>query len=76
MHDCMQTEYDDDGSCSGPAECGAAYYSVPYWITFTMIASAVFLNIFIAVILSNFAEIVESEKQDIILVDGDLKNFE
>jgi hypothetical protein len=30
----------------------------------------------VAVILNNFNQIVESEKQDIILVDSDLRNYE
>lgn len=62
MHDCMQTETDDDDSCKGADECGIWYYSVPYWISYVLIAALVFMNIFIAVIMNNFAEIAESEK--------------
>ena len=72
----MQSESTDPDACSGVEECGVWYYSVPFWVSFTIIASAVFLNIFVAVILNNFNQIVESEKQDIILVDSDLRNYE
>ena len=55
MHDCMQRE--EDYGCEGVEECGAWYYAVPYWVSFFLIAAAVFLNIFIAVILDNFMKV-------------------
>ena len=76
MHDCMQEETSDEDSCSGVEECGAIGYAVPYWLSFVITAASVFLNIFIAVILNNFGEVVESEKQDIFITDDDLANYE
>lgn len=60
MHDTMQDE--DDGNCKGIDECGAIYYAIPYWVSFMVIASFVFLNIFIAVILENFSDINKNEE--------------
>ena len=60
MHDCMKSEYS---------------LGIVFFVSFSMLATLVFLNIFIAVILDNFATVVAQNKLELHLKPEDIQNF-
>ena len=55
MHELMQDEWSQyDERCTPGVDCGT-WLAVPYFLSFTVIAALVFLNIAVAVILDNMS---------------------
>lgn len=63
-------------NCDNARKCGSPFFAIPFWLSFNVIASFVFLNIFIAVILENFSNISEEDGGIIELCPKDLRKFE
>lgn len=66
LYQCIEEpEYEDYVKHGGPQGCGKPYTSQVFFISFVVIISLVFLNLFVAIILEGFDDIQRKDKRKV-----------
>ena len=57
MHDCMRLPNEFCPEPAGPGSCGSLW-AVPYWLSFVVISQFTVMNLVIAAVLNEFAQVL------------------